>query len=1147
MTPELLRFYSSQAPDQANGLLHKVSPGSVVNGHNHSTMASPASDPTLVALAQLGTYRLGCTLAFVSLVDNSETYIIAEAAPSGSRCGNKTSVDGITIGMSTLGLGKNAIQDTRSSNITSDGISTIIRDVRMEATLESHPFVERIRPRLYAEVPLTTSCGEVIGTYCVVNNKPCHHFGASELAELQDVAKAVASHLENLGAVRHYRQNDRLLGGLMKFVKGQSPTENDGWKSRRKSTAAASLVSPRSSEVPHSPRSSDVPEIDRLSVSATDIREVSPSSTRHPPPQPPPESPFFQIPAFGSNNSVPNGIHQRHVRKSSDETSNLVMVPESTPISEKASMLFSRASGLLQECMDLDGVLFVDASRSNTRGESTASVGEWDKESDSGLSLRSPSVSSYGGWSEKQCEPLGVASSERALGNSVSMFRIPLTEGLLHDVFTAFPQGEILHPHLASGWPALSSLHQRRQSVQSNQGEIPLRHSITTRLAHNFPEAKSMIFLPLWNWNKSRWLAGTLIWTCDDQRQLGKDDLLFLRSFGDTIVSGFCQIEWTAAEKSKSDLLASVSHELRSPLHGMLASTELLQTTSLDTAQQDMVAMVETCGLTLLDTMNHLLEFTKINNLTHLRKRGGANGEGMDNLLTEFDLDEIVEDVTDALYAGHRSLIKAAKVASRYLPSGSTVGNRPAGAPQSKADDLSVIVRIEDLGSWHLQSLSGAWRRIIMNILGNAFKFTTSGFIEVSLAKKVERSGYTKKTLAYLSITDTGCGISPDFLEHHLFKPFAQESILTEGVGLGLSVVKQLVTYLGGEVEVKSDVGAGTQVDVHIPVEFVEDTSSMDCGAPGTRKMTRVSLVGLNAYADLKEAPSGLLSTEAKRKLSLRGALSNVLLSQPGWMVSFADQLDKASGDIAVIEESTLKAISERGLIDVKFKAIVVIGEQGVTLPGEFAIKGADVFYVPQPIGPRKILQALQRITDSDGGISYAESPILGPLSGVPLRGRSLSDAFAMAKGTESPPVVRENVSDFAPSPPRESIGKNLYVLIVDDNDINLKILATFLRKIGCSYETASNGLAALEKYKSSTKPFDYILMDISMPIMDGIVSSSKIREYEEQHSLPRAAIMAVTGVASSEMQQQAFAAGIDDYLVKPLSLHDLKRIMNIA
>lgn len=120
-------------------------------------------------------------------------------------------------------------------------------------------------------------------------------------------------------------------------------------------------------------------------------------------------------------------------------------------------------------------------------------------------------------------------------------------------------------------------------------------------------------------------------------------------------------------------------------------------------------------------------------------------------------------------------------------------------------------------------------------------------------------------------------------------------------------------------------------------------------------------------------------------------------------------------------------------------------------------------------IGPRKILQALQRITDSDGGISYAESPILGPLSGVPLRGRSLSDAFAMAKGTESPPVVRENVSDFAPSPPRESIGKNLYVLIVDDNDINLKV-RTIPRMSTISTNMSRFSLPSFEKSAAVTK-----------------------------------------------------------------------------
>jgi CheY-like chemotaxis protein len=186
----------------------------------------------------------------------------------------------------------------------------------------------------------------------------------------------------------------------------------------------------------------------------------------------------------------------------------------------------------------------------------------------------------------------------------------------------------------------------------------------------------------------------------------------------------------------------------------------------------------------------------------------------------------------------------------------------------------------------------------------------------------------------------------------------------------------------------------------------------------------------------------------------------------------------------------------------------------------------------------------------------------VGGADSMPHRQRSLSEAFALAKQTESPPVVDEAVGEFRASTPKASTTVDRHVLIVDDNDINLKILATFMRRIGCSYETANNGLVALEKYQQAQRQFNYVLMgrlrplsfmaqltatDISMPVMDGIISTSKIREYEEENSLPRAAIMAVTGVASATMQQQAFAAGIDDYLVKPLSLRDLKRVMNIA
>jgi PleD family two-component response regulator len=114
-------------------------------------------------------------------------------------------------------------------------------------------------------------------------------------------------------------------------------------------------------------------------------------------------------------------------------------------------------------------------------------------------------------------------------------------------------------------------------------------------------------------------------------------------------------------------------------------------------------------------------------------------------------------------------------------------------------------------------------------------------------------------------------------------------------------------------------------------------------------------------------------------------------------------------------------------------------------------------------------------------GSSYIDSA-----DGIPSRERSISEAFALAQQTESPPVVEGSVDEFRASTPKASKNLDLHVLIVDDNDINLKILATFMRRIGCSYETASNGLVALEKYRQSERQFNYILM--------GRSSSSRLR-----------------------------------------------------
>jgi signal transduction histidine kinase len=115
-----------------------------------------------------------------------------------------------------------------------------------------------------------------------------------------------------------------------------------------------------------------------------------------------------------------------------------------------------------------------------------------------------------------------------------------------------------------------------------------------------------VIFLPLWDWNKSRWLSGVLAWTKSSFRALGLEELHYFNVFGDSIISEVSRMRWAGDERSKFDFISSVSHELRSPLHGILASAELLDATSLDGVQSEMVKMIERSGLTLLDTTNHM-------------------------------------------------------------------------------------------------------------------------------------------------------------------------------------------------------------------------------------------------------------------------------------------------------------------------------------------------------------------------------------------------------------------------------------------------------------------------------------------------------------------------------------------------------------
>lgn len=319
--------------------------------------------------------------------------------------------------------------------------------------------------------------------------------------------------------------------------------------------------------------------------------------------------------------------------------------------------------------------------------------------------------------------------------------------------------------------------------------------------------------------------------------------------------------------------------------------------------------------------------------------------------MSDFDLGHLVEEVTNILYAGQRAPRMKGRDVVRFSP-----GIDEAKSGGTCSQDMSLVVRIEQSQSWMVRSLPGAWRRIVMNLLGNALKWTKSGFVEVSLS--AARPEKPQSFIAHLSITDTGSGIAPDFLRHKLFSPFAQEDSLTEGVGLGLSIVRQLVTSLNGTVNVRSELGIGTEVDVYIPVQdpdgsippqlLLEQNVS---GVDGADAPLQACLVAFNGYPALNEAPTGVLSVDAKRRISIQSTLADVFMSYFGWSVSLAESLGEAQGDVVVFEEAVLDAAAEGSsclevlrAMEAKFKYFIILGSKSMQ-----KTYAPNVIWVTQP------------------------------------------------------------------------------------------------------------------------------------------------------------------------------------------------------
>lgn len=447
---------------------------------------------------------------------------------------------------------------------------------------------------------------------------------------------------------------------------------------------------------------------------------------------------------------------------------------------------------------------------------------------------------------------------------------------------------------------------------------------------------------------------------------------------------------------------------------------------------------------------------------------------------------------------------------------------------------------------------------------GNSLKYTSDGFIYVKLSSSElpRDSNGSERSRITLTIKDTGRGMSKEYLQNHLFRPFAQEDPLNPGAGLGLSMVRHIVSNLGGEISVESELNKGTEIRVEVimmnPAPSPETNDEAFIMTEATQKLHGLQAV----FVDPPNTSEG----ETPSQRSLRNALDKQCW---GWFkmefttVSRVDEV----GDAAMVLTTchTLPGITEQ-LIRLG-KPVTVLGESNTHLRQVYAENEAlrravTAEFIAQPYGPRKLARAFvsckeQHPPQLENVVLYRDTELLT------LQSMPLADAQTHAQDTDSkqPPDL-----DDQPSPPKaqkksksteegnkesieqENVRKPLRLLLVDDNKINLQLLVRYCKSKKHEYVTAEDGVEAVQAFcshqlEAATK-FDFVCMDISMPRMDGLEATRRIRSFEQSNGLDASKVIALTGLASAEAQQEAFSSGVDQFMTKPVRLKELGEVL---